>query len=173
MQTRRTIDAIDETILSLIQSNARATNVELARAVGLAPSAVLARVRRLRRAGILRGAGLTLDRSALGFGTLAFINVRTDEPPGSTAVAAALAALPEVLEVHDVAGPDCYVLKVVARDVHDLHRVLRESIGSLRYVRATATTIVMKSFKESTAIPIRPHGSATHAARARPRKGKR
>jgi len=124
--------------------------------VGLAPSAVHERLKKLREHGLIHRIVARLDAPKLGFGLLAFVRVRTDEPLGGKSVTAQLAAIPEVLEIHDVAGEDCYLLKVVAENIERLHTLLRERIGKLKCVSSTSTTIVLKTVKDTTALPIDP-----------------
>ena len=154
MQNDRTLDDIDLQILDLLQANARETQVEIARAVGLAPSAVLERIRKLEARGILRGYAAQIDPKALGLGLLAFVAVRSDEAGSDNRIAQALAELPEVLEVHHVAGDDCYLIKVRARDAEHLGHLLRTRFGRIPGVRSTRTTIVLETVKETPRLPI-------------------
>jgi Lrp/AsnC family leucine-responsive transcriptional regulator len=62
--------------------------------------------------------------------------------------------VPEVLEVHNVAGEDCYVVKLRAADTDDLGRLLNDRLKKIPGVRATRTTIVLETFKETTALPL-------------------
>ncbi len=148
------IDRIDHKILLILQSDGRSSNAEIARKVGLAASAVLERIRKLKERGVILGFGVRIDPAAVGLGLLAFIRVRTDEPLADAMVARQLREVPEVLEVHDVAGDDCYLLKVVARDMASLHSLVRDRIGALSCVRSTATTIVMETVKETAVLPL-------------------
>ena len=148
------IDEIDASILTILQENARTSNAEIARRVGMAPSAIFERIRKLEERGIVRGYAARLDAHALDLGLTAFIFVRTDEPVGQMGTAEQLAALAEVQEVHHVAGEDCYLVKVRARDTEDLGGLLREKIGPIPTVRSTRTTIVLESVKESVALPL-------------------
>jgi len=150
----RTIDAPDRRILSLLQADARISNAELARRVGMAPSAVFERVRKLEARGLVRGYEARLDAAALGLGVAAFVLVRADERVGSGEVGARLAALPEVLEVHHIAGEDCYLVKVRVADTEALSRLLRERFGTLPEVRSTRTTVVLSTLKETGRLPI-------------------
>src|SRR5437870_13730264 len=109
------IDEIDSKIIELLQDNARIAQADVARAVGLAPSAVLERIRKLEARGVIRGYTALVDPHAVDQAMLAFVAVRSEQAPGDDSVAAALAQCPEVLEVHHVAGDDCYLLKVRAR----------------------------------------------------------
>jgi Lrp/AsnC family leucine-responsive transcriptional regulator len=150
----RIIDEIDIGILDILQNNARETQAEIARAVGLAPSAVLERIRKLEAKNVIRGYAAQLDARALDQGMLAFIAVRTEEGPAHDDVAQSLAACPEVLEVHHVAGEDCYLMKVRARDAEHLGALLRTRFGHIRGVRSTRTTIVLETVKETPRLPI-------------------
>lgn len=150
----RTIDELDLHILEILQNNAKETQAEIARAVGLAPSAVLERVRKLEARGVIRGYVAQIDPKALEQSMLAFVSVRSDEAPGNNDVARALAACDEVLEVHHVAGEDCYMIKVRARDPEHLGCLLRTRFGRIPGVRSTRTTIVLETVKESPRLHI-------------------
>ena len=147
------LDAIDLQILDLLQDNARIPQVEIARLVGLAPSAVLERLRKLESRGVIRSYAARLDPKALDQRLLAFVALRTTDRSAETRVAQTLAAIPEVLEIHHVAGDDCLLLKVRARDPEHLSQILRDRLG-VDGVRSTRTTIVLESIKETTKLPI-------------------
>lgn len=152
------IDAIDRQILTMLQADARVSNAEIARHVGLAPSAVLERLRKLEEGGVIRGFHADIDPKALEFGLTAFVAVRTSECAGPAE--RALAAIPEVLEVHDVAGEDSYWLKVRTKDTESLGQLLREKIKPIPTVLGTRTTVVLETFKETNSLPI-PQGTET------------
>src|SRR5579864_6832906 len=118
------MDSTDRKILNILQSDARTPNAELARQVGMAPSAVLERVRKLEERGVIKGYEARLDPKALEMGLLAFVLVRTDERVGHMQSEAALLEIPEVQEVHHVAGEDCYLLKVRAANTDALSALL-------------------------------------------------
>jgi Lrp/AsnC family leucine-responsive transcriptional regulator len=152
----RNIDAIDRLILSLLQDNARMTQAEIAKAVGLAPSAVLERMRKLEARGAIRGYVALIDPRVLDQRMLAFVAVRTSTVgEDERGVAERLAAIPEVLEVHFVAGDDCLLLKMRARDAEHVGELLRHQVGTVPGVRSTRTTIVLGSVKESPRLPVR------------------
>jgi len=146
------IDGIDKQILTIVQPDARISNAEIARQVGLAPSAVLERIRKLEERGVIRGYHTDIDPRAVDFGLTVFVAVRTSECGGIAEQE--LSAIPEVLEVHDVAGEDSYLLKVRTKDTDDLGRLLRERIKPIPNVLGTRTTVVLQTFKESTALPL-------------------
>ena len=148
------IDETDSTILDLLQENARISQADVARVVGLAPSAVLERIRKLESRGIIRGYAALVDPHALDQAMLAFVAVRSEEAPGDNGVANALAKCPEVLELHHVAGDDCYLLKVRARDAEHVGQLLRHRFGRIPGVKSTRTTIVLETVKETPRLPV-------------------
>lgn len=146
------INDIDKKILNILQQNARIANAEIARQVGLAPSAVLERMKKLEERGVIRGYATQIDAAQIDFGLTAFVAVRTNECCSETDKF--LAEIPEVLEVHDVAGEDSYLLKVRAKDTEHLARILRERLKNVPNVASTKTTIVLQTIKETIALPI-------------------
>jgi Lrp/AsnC family leucine-responsive transcriptional regulator len=154
VQNDRILDETDLQILGLLQVNGRATQVDIAKSVGLAPSAVLERIRKLEARGVLRGYTAQIDPRALGLGLLAFVAVRSEEAGSESPIAEALSANPEVLEVHHVAGDDCYLIKVRARDAEHLGQLLRTRFSRIPGVRSTRTTIVLETVKETPHIAI-------------------
>lgn len=146
------IDATDTEILVIVQQDARISNAEIARQIGLAPSAVLERLRKLEERGVIQGYSTRIDPRQVGLGLTVFVSVRTSECGGG--VEEALSAIPEVLEVHDVAGEDCYLIKVRTRDTEALGKLLREQIKLIPKVLGTRTTVVLQTFKETNALPL-------------------
>ena len=148
------INETDRQILKILQENSRTTNAEIARQVRMAPSAILERVRKLEERGVIKGYGAQLAGEAIGRGLLAFIFVRLEDMAGEVKAAKAMARLPEALEVHHVAGEDCFLVKVRSASTEALGRLLREQIGTIKGVRSTRTTIVLRTEKETTALPL-------------------
>jgi Lrp/AsnC family leucine-responsive transcriptional regulator len=148
------IDDTDAIILDLLQENARISQADVARVVGLAPSAVLERIRKLEARGIIRGYTALVDPHALNQSMLAFVAVRSEGAPGDDSVANALSKCPEVLELHHVAGEDCYLMKVRARDAEHVGQLLRHRFGRIPGVKSTRTTIVLETVKETPRLPV-------------------
>jgi Lrp/AsnC family leucine-responsive transcriptional regulator len=148
------IDAFDRQILDILQENARISNAEIARRVGLAPSAIYERIRKLEERGVIQGYAPRINPKAAEMGLLAFIFVRSDDSAGEDDAARVLAELPEVQEVHHVAGEDCFLVKVRTRDTDALGALLRDRVKTIPSVRATRTTIVLDTIKESATLPL-------------------
>jgi Lrp/AsnC family transcriptional regulator, leucine-responsive regulatory protein len=148
------INGIDTEIVKILQQNARVSNAEIARKVGLAPSAVFERIRKLEEKGIIRGYHADVDPRAVELGQLAFMFIRSNDRPGAAGTAAQLADVPEILELHHVAGEDCFLAKVRARDAEALGRLLRDRLSRIESVTSTRTTIVLEVVKETVELPI-------------------
>ncbi len=164
------IDEIDRKILSILQCDARASNAAIARQIGLAPSAVLERIRKLEKRRIIRGYEARIDPAAVDRALLAFIFVRTNERAGEITTGEALARLPEVQEVHHVAGEDCYLVKVRASSPSALGKLLRESFGGISTVGSTRSTVVLETIKEHGPLPLGETAAPDSACAAEPGK---
>src|SRR5215475_7586028 len=149
----RMIDRIDSEILKILQSNARTSNAEIARQVELAPSAVFERIRKREERGVIESYEARVNPKVTGLPLLAFGFVRADDRRGDE-TATRVAAIPGVLEVHDVAGEDCLLVKVRAADTEALGRLLRDRFGRIDSITSTRTTIVLETVKESSALPL-------------------
>jgi Lrp/AsnC family leucine-responsive transcriptional regulator len=147
------LDEIDAKILTIIQQDARISNAEIARQIGMAPSAIFERIRKLETQGVVTGYETRLSPQTLDLRLLAFVFVRTREVSGAE-TEAILADIPGVQEVHHVAGEDCYLLKVRVADTEALGKLLRERIHVLQSVTSTRSTIVLHTVKETAELPI-------------------
>ena len=158
------LDATDLAILEMLQANGRVSNADIARKLDMAPSAILDRIRKLEQRGVVQGYTVRIDPAAVGLGLTAFILVRTEERIGSGAIGQALARIPEVQELHHVAGEDCYLVKVRVADTEGLSNLLRERFGRLKGVRNTRSTIVLSTVKETSALALpEPEGAVRDA----------
>ena len=148
------IDNISLKILKILQKKARIPNVEVARQVQLAPSAVLERIRKLEKQGFIDGYEVRLNPQRFRRSQVAFITVTTDRTKEAQNVGARLAAIPEAQEVHFVSGTDGYLIKVRVADSEELGHLIQSKIVPLKGVRSTRTAIAMATIKETARIPI-------------------
>ena len=150
------LDPVDLRILAFLQKDARTSNAEIGRRVGLVPSAIFQRLRKLEKLGVIRGYEARIDPRAVGLSLAAFVFVKVDERLGSRETALLLTRLTEVQELHHIAGEDCYLVKVRVADTAELGRLLREKVGAIGSVRSTQTTIVLETLKETGKLPLLP-----------------
>ncbi len=148
------LDEIDLQILSQLQPNSCLANNVLAKKIGMAPSAVLERVKKLEQKGIIEGYPTRISPVALDLKLLAFIFIKSSEGPGNAAVAKRLSKIPELLELHHIAGEDCYLLKVRTRDPQSLIQLMRTHFSKMPNIISTKTTIVLETLKEDNQLPI-------------------
>jgi Lrp/AsnC family leucine-responsive transcriptional regulator len=148
------MDDISIQILKILQAKARVPNIEVARQVGMAPSGVLERVRKLEKQGIIDGYEVRLNPARFDRGLVAFIFVRPQPDSDPSGLGKALAAVADVQEVHFIAGEDGLMVKVRVADTAHLERVRREKIAALPQVRSTRTLVALHTYKESARIPL-------------------
>ena len=152
----RDIDTIDRRILRVLQTDGRISNLKLAEAVHLSPTAVLERVKRLTRDGFILGYEARLNPQRLGQGLLVFVEVLLDRTVHDVmdSFKAAVQVRPEILEAHLVAGGFDYLLKTRVADMAAYREFIGSVIWSLPGVRETRTYAVMEEVKNTTQVPL-------------------
>ncbi|GAA2827803.1 Lrp/AsnC family transcriptional regulator [Nonomuraea rubra] len=149
------MDELDSAIIRLLQTDARQSNRELARQLGIAPSTCLERVRSLTRRGVIRGYHADIDPAALNRGVQAMVSVQVR--PLSRAVIntfkESAAAMPEVLSVFVLAGGDDFLLHVGVRDLDHLHGFLLDRLSKRKEIVGFRTSVVFQQVQK--AVPTR------------------
>jgi Lrp/AsnC family leucine-responsive transcriptional regulator len=148
------VDQVDYKILELLQDNARIANSEIARQVGMVPSGVLERVRKLEDNGHIQEYTTRISPASLNLGLLAFLFIRAEEPIGGIETAEKLGEFHEVLEIHHVAGEDCYLVKLRLRDNQALAAFMREKIAAIPTITSTRSIIVLETIKETSKVDV-------------------
>jgi Lrp/AsnC family leucine-responsive transcriptional regulator len=148
------LDNTDLQILQLMQENARISNVDMAKKLDMAPSAVLERVKKLEQKQVIRNYTTSINPAAVGQKLLAFIFIKTNDGFGSSVTGPALAKIPEVQEVHNIAGEDCYLVKVRAADSAHLMSLMRNEFAKIPTIHSTKTTIVLETVKEEQKLVV-------------------
>ena len=150
------LDRIDRRILAHLQDDGRMSNLKLAEAVALSPTAVLARVQRLTRDGFIQGYQAILNPQLLGARMLVFVEVLLDRttPNVFEQFRAAAQVQPPILECHMVAGGFDYLLKIRAADMEAYRQFAGSVLWQLPGVRETRTYAVMEEVKSSSKLPL-------------------
>jgi Lrp/AsnC family leucine-responsive transcriptional regulator len=149
------LDAVDLKILNRMQANARISNADLARELEMAPSAVLERVKKLEQKKVILQYTTSINPVAVHQKLLAFIFIKSTEGFASSAKTAdALADIPEIQEVHHIAGEDCFLVKVRTEDSASLMELMRNSLKKIPGILSTKTTIVLETVKEQQQLVI-------------------
>jgi Lrp/AsnC family transcriptional regulator, leucine-responsive regulatory protein len=149
------LDQLDLALLEALQRNGRSTFAELGVLVGLKPPAVHDRVKRLESRGHIRGYSAQLDNKRLGLELVAFVSCYTTPDAKYDEFTKALSDMPEICEVHSVAGEESFVCKVMTRSTQHLDELLSR-LKVLPGMARTKTTIVLSTPFERGGISVTP-----------------
>jgi Lrp/AsnC family leucine-responsive transcriptional regulator len=147
------LDELDLRLLSALQRNGRSTYADLAMHVGLKTSAVHDRVKRLEQRGFVKGYGARIDTRRVGLGLVAFISAYIAPDGDYDDFVRAVSDLPEVCEIHSVAGEETYIIKAITRSTEHLDDFLGR-IKSIRGVARSKTTVVLGTPFEREGIAV-------------------
>lgn len=151
MNKTDTLDKVDRKILRILQENARISNVDLAREVGLSQTPCLNRTKRLEKIGCIEGYTIKIDPDFVGAKLLVFVEIRLDKTSkhvfGDFRIK--VRKLPEIMECHLVSGDFDYLLKARVSDMVAYRKLLSETLLSLPHVNSTRTYMVMEEVKET------------------------
>ena len=151
------LDSIDWEILRLLQDNARITNIDLSKAIGLSPSPSLARVKALEQSGYISRYVSLVDSLKVGLKVSVFINVALERQVESALerFEESIQSRPEVMECYLITGHEAdYQLKVVVPDMDRYHDILLGKITKIKGVSGVKSAFVMRKVLDSTALPL-------------------
>jgi DNA-binding Lrp family transcriptional regulator len=148
---KRILDRIDYEILALLRKNARISNKEVARKVGLAASTCLVRIRVLQNSGVISGFHAEIDPVSLGVGIQAMIAVRLLRhfKPDVDAFRNHALSLPEVVQLYHVAGPIDFLIHVWARDSNHLRELAMTAFTSREEVSHIETELIFEHIRSA------------------------
>lgn len=152
-----TLDRIDRRILANLQADGRLTNQALAERVALSPSACLARIRKLERAGIIQGYHARLDPFRLDVGLVLFaeVTLKGHSPEDLARFDAAIATLPQIVEASHVSGAYDYLLKVVVADMAEWTRIGEQLTAEAAGADRINTHVLMRKPKVFVGYPVK------------------
>jgi DNA-binding Lrp family transcriptional regulator len=145
------IDRTDRDILALLSKNARMSNKELAHAVGLSPSSVHERTKRLFEGGLLAGshAEVALERLGLGLRALLFIQMSEHEKTNLDGFVKDALSMPEVRAAFMISGRFDAIVELVTKDTTHLHRVVVEKFSSRAEIHRIETSIIFDGARQN------------------------
>jgi Lrp/AsnC family transcriptional regulator len=149
------MDSFDRKILDLLQRDAGLSVADIAARAGLSPTPCWRRIRNLEKAGVIKHRVALLDRDKLGLGVTVYVAVRTREHSAKwlETLAAAVKALPEVLELHRMSGDIDYLLKVVVADIAAYDAFYKRLIDRVP-LSDVSSSFAMEEIKSTTALPL-------------------
>ncbi len=150
------MDTLDRKILRALQKDARVKNADLARQLGVAPSTMLERVRRLEERGYFSGFKAVINPEKLGLTVQAMISVSLGQHSTKTIrpFEEAVKAIPNILVCYHVTGRFDYILRVVAKNLKQLGILVKERIASMPGVGKTETFLVFSEIKNDNGYPL-------------------
>lgn len=145
------LDQFDKAILRVLVAEGRISITELAGRIGLSKSPTQARLRKLEREGVISGYRALVDPIRLGLDHVSFVEVSLRDTRESALAEfnAAVKRIPEIEQVHLIAGNFDYLMKIRTQDMQDYRRVLAEQISTLPHVSKTSTYVAMEAVKEN------------------------
>lgn len=147
------LDRVDKELLKILQENADLTYAELGRMLGISPSTVYMRVKRLKEKGIIRRVIAEVNSEILGYKLRSLIFLTVDVKKYNKVIEE-LSRLPQIKVIYDITGEWTFALEVLARDHIELSDLL-DKIGSIDGVQQTSTAVVLRVIKEDRkVIPV-------------------
>ena len=160
MSVTHTIDKLDKAILRRLQANGRETYDVIGEQVGLSPSAVLRRVKRLEESGVIDRYVALVQPETVGLGLTAYLNVRLEKYTETSKrnpmdiFRASVQTWPEVVECVSLTGEMDYLLRVVVADMQHYSRFIMDTLLKHPSVQDCKTSFVMDRVKVTTAVPL-------------------
>jgi Lrp/AsnC family transcriptional regulator, leucine-responsive regulatory protein len=150
------VEEQDERILAELQKDGRATNQQLAEAVGMSTSACWRRVRALEQLGVIRGYAALVERERAGFATSAILHVSLERHDAKFVdeFVSRVTKRSEVLECFATTGDADYHLRVVVRDINAYNQFLDEFMFRVPGIRYVRTNMILKEIKTGVALPF-------------------
>jgi DNA-binding Lrp family transcriptional regulator len=152
----RTLDRVDRRILDTLQGDARISNQELAKKIGLSPAPCWRRLRRLEEEGFISGYATLLNGSAIGLPILAYalVTLENHHPETVRQFDRLIQDRPEVLECHSMSGANDYLLRIVAASMEAYEHFLSTQLLQSAAVRSVNTSFVLRTKKSTTRLPV-------------------
>ncbi|WP_059012623.1 Lrp/AsnC family transcriptional regulator [Streptomyces specialis] len=155
------MDELDSALVALLQRNARHTNRDLARALGIAPSTCLERVRSLHARGVITGHHAEVSLPMLGRRVQALVAVRLRPPnrPVIESFQEFVTQLPETISVFVVSGAEDFLIHVAVRDTEHLHAFILDHLTQRREIADVRTSVVFQHMQKAVVEPLSPDPS--------------
>jgi Lrp/AsnC family transcriptional regulator for asnA, asnC and gidA len=139
------IDSLDKKILRMLRSDSRLAYLEIARELGVSGGTIHQRMSKLKEAGIVTGASLTIDYQALGFDVAALVGIRLGRAGASVEVMDQLKSMSEIVEIHYTTGTYSLLVKVVVRNMAELYAFLSGKLQAFGDIQSTESFVILET----------------------------
>ena len=150
------LDEIDRKILEILQTNAKITNAQLSKDIGLSPAPTLERVKKLENSGIIKSYHPQLDTDRIGLGVHTFVQVtlKGHNKKNIDLFLGEINQIPEIIECYQVTGNADYFLKVVVKDIPSFESLISNKLSQIEEIGQMQTMMILSKAKDSKVIPF-------------------
>ncbi len=150
------LDSTDRKILEILQSNAKITNAQLSKDIGLSPAPTLERVKKLETSGIIKSYHAKLDTSKIGLGvsTFVLVSLKGHNKKNIDIFLSQINSIPEVIECHHTTGSGDFILKVISSDIAAYQKLMLEKVSEIEVVDSLQSMVILSTFKDSKVMPV-------------------
>lgn len=154
--SRVKLDKIDRKILEILQSNAKITNAQLSKDIGLSPAPTLERVKKLETSGIIASYHAKLDTDKVGLSVQTFVQVslKGHNKKNIDLFLQQINSIPEVIECHHITGSGDFILKIISSDIQSYQKLMLEKVSEIEVVDGLQSMIILSTFKDSKVMPV-------------------
>lgn len=154
--SRVKLDKIDRKILEILQSNAKITNAQLSKDIGLSPAPTMERVKKLETSGIIASYHAKLDTDKVGLSVQTFVQVslKGHNKKNIDLFLHQINNIPEVIECHHITGSGDFILKIISSDIQSYQKLMLEKVSEIEVVDGLQSMIILSTFKDSKVMPV-------------------
>lgn len=156
MSANLKLDKIDRKILEILQANAKITNAQLSKEIGLSPAPTLERVKKLEQSGIIKSYHAKLDTEKIGLGVSTYVHVSLvgHNKENIRAFVDEINKIEEIIECHHITGSGDFILKVIAKDIAAYQTLMLEKVSEIKVVDNLQSMVILSTFKDSKVLPV-------------------
>ncbi len=150
------IDQTDRKILEILQANAKITNAQLSKEIGLSPAPTLERVKKLENSGVIKSYHAKLDTGTIGLGvnTFVMVTLKGHNKKNIDLFLDEINKIEDVIECHHITGSGDFILRVIAKDITEYQKLMLEKVSEIEVVDSLQSMIILSTFKDSKVMPI-------------------
>lgn len=145
------LDSVDLKILKILQDDGRISNLELSQMIGLSPAPTLERVKKLEKAGVIKGYQAVLDLYRLGLGTETFMQVSLayNKQNAIDNFMEQIAKIDEIIECYQITGASDFILRILVKDVSAYEQLVREKLSHVTEITNMQTMVILSTIKKA------------------------
>ncbi|MDX1628971.1 MAG: Lrp/AsnC family transcriptional regulator [Fulvivirga sp.] len=156
MRPKVKLDQIDRKILDKLQANAKITNAQLAKDIGLSPAPTLERVKKLENSGIIKSyhARISNETVGLGVSTFVMVSLKGHNKENIDLFVESINEIDEVIECHHITGSGDFILKMISQDIPSYQKLMLERVSNIDVIDNMQSMVILSTFKDSKVMPI-------------------